>query len=199
MSYQGQLGSTSAPSCTACFLLLAGYPVHVHHCSGLRHLCCLHFTEGGSWQQCNKLQSTSHECRHWSWYLRHVKLCADLFKICYKITPFFLILQSHTHQLVTLKWISVSYVQEQVLPLCKWFLVLIVHQHPVSFHRTAHQWASRIRKMVGLWSSKVYTDSQLSVKWVLLGLALSVYLGQIIPVVGTIIVRTVLPHQLKCN
>ena len=82
-------------------------------------------------------------------YLRHVKLYADLFKICCKIIPFFLVLQSHTHQLVTLKWISVSYVQEQVFPLCRWFLVLIVHQHPVSFHRTAHQWASRIRKMVG--------------------------------------------------
>ena len=94
-------------------------------------------------------------------YLRHVKLYADLFKICCKIIPFFLVLQSHTHQLVTLKWISVSYVQEQVFPLCKWFHVLIVHQHPVSFHRTAHQWASRIRKMVGLWSLKVYTQSTL--------------------------------------
>lgn len=148
--------------CITCFLLLVGYLVHVHHCSGLSHLWCLHFTEGGR-QQCNKLQSTLHKCRHWSLLkvLRHAKLYADLFKICCKIIPFFLVLQSHTHQLVTLKWISVSYVQEQVFPLCKWFLVLIVHQHPVPFHRTAHQWASRIRKMVGLWSLKVYAQSTL--------------------------------------
>lgn len=154
MSYQGLLGSTSAPSCT-----------DVSYYSEVTSCICTSL----QW-----IKSPLLPAFHWGWlgssviscslhrmnvdidpYLRHVKLYAYLFKICCKIIPFFLVLQSHTHQLVTLKWISVSYVQEQVFPLCKWFLVLIVHQHPVSFHRTAHQWASRIRKMVGRWSLKV--------------------------------------------